>query len=106
MKSSETRKTLSTDQREDLLRTLQARFKNYLNRHQGLDWPDLHAKLEANPEKLWSLHEMEITGGEPDAVGYDRTTCEYFFFRLFTRDPQRPDCGLSRPRRTRFTQRA
>jgi len=72
-------RTLSPAQREELLRTLKARFEKHMNRHPGLDWPDVQARLEAHPEKLWSLHEMERTGGEPDVVGFDPQTGEYTF---------------------------
>ena len=88
MKSSETKKALSSDQREDLLSALQARFEKHLHRHQDLEWSTLCAKLEANPEKLWSLHEMEITGGKPDVVSYDRTTGEYIFFDCSPETPK------------------
>ncbi len=66
------KKKLSPEQREELLRTLEARFEKNMNRHKGLEWGKVQAKLEANPEKLWSLNEMERTGGEPDVVGYDK----------------------------------
>jgi len=71
--------TLSRKQREELLRALQARFKKNMNRHQGLEWAKVQAKMEANIEKLWSLSEMERTGGEPDVVGHDKKTGEYIF---------------------------
>ena len=70
---------LSAEQREELLSALKARFEKHMNRHQGLEWADVQAKLDASPEKLWSLHEMERTGGEPDVVGHDKTTGEYVF---------------------------
>jgi hypothetical protein len=73
------KKELSPEQRDELLGALQARFEKNRNRHQGLEWPPVRAKLEANPGKLWSLHEMERTGGEPDVVGQDRETGEYVF---------------------------
>ena len=63
---------LSSGQHEELLSTLKARFEKNMNRHKGLEWAEVQAKLEANPEKLWSLDEMERTGGEPDVVGYDQ----------------------------------
>jgi Protein of unknown function (DUF4256) len=72
--------TLSKKQRDELLRTLQARFEKNLNRHEGLEWSKVQAKLEADAEKLWSLNEMERTGGEPDIVGLDRKTGEYIFY--------------------------
>ena len=80
MKGVETKKELSPEQREELLRALKARFEKNTNRHKGLEWAKVLAKLEANPEKLWSLNEMERTGGEPDIVGNDRKTGEYVFF--------------------------
>ena len=73
------KKELSRGQREELLRTLKTRFEKNTNRHKGLDWAKVQAKLEANTEKLWSLHEMERTGGEPDVVGHDKKTGEYIF---------------------------
>src|SRR3989304_2004063 len=73
------KKELSPEQREELLRTLKARFEKNMNRHKGLEWAKVQAKLEANTEKLWSLNEMERTGGEPDVVGQDRKTGEYIF---------------------------
>ena len=80
-------KEMPPELREDLLNTLKARFENNMQRHPGLQWPDVEAKLRANPEKLWSLNEMEITGGEPDIVGYDRTTGEYLFFDCSAESP-------------------
>lgn len=73
------KKQLSTEQREELLKTLKARFEKNMNRHKGLDWAKVQAKLEANTENLWSLSEMERTGGEPDVVGHDKKTGEYIF---------------------------
>lgn len=72
-------KTLPKSQRAELLSTLQARFEKNMNRHKGLEWPKVLAKLEANAEKLWSLNEMERTGGEPDVIGQDKKTGEYIF---------------------------
>lgn len=72
-------KYLSSEQREDLLKTLQARFEKNRNRHTGLEWDQVQAKLDANPEKLWPLSEMERTGGEPDVIGCDNQTDEYIF---------------------------
>jgi len=71
---------LSAKQREELLEVLQARFEKNMQRHPGLEWPEVRARLEANPEKLWSLNEMERTGGETDVVGRDKTTGEYNFY--------------------------
>ncbi|MBN2603585.1 MAG: DUF4256 domain-containing protein, partial [Candidatus Thermoplasmatota archaeon] len=64
------KKGLSPEQREELLGTLKVRFEKNMNRHEGLDWAAVRARLEAHPEKLWTLNEMETTGGEPDVVGY------------------------------------
>ena len=72
-------KDLSPEQREELLRALQARFAKNRNRHEGLEWLRVQAKLQANADKLWSINEMEITGGEPDVIGYDDKTGEYIF---------------------------
>jgi hypothetical protein len=83
-----TKKKVSPKQREALLNTLQARFENNLSRHKGLDWTKVRAKLEASPEKLWSLHEMERTGGEPDVVGFDKETDEYVFYDCSAESPQ------------------
>jgi hypothetical protein len=73
------RKRLAPEQRGELLRGLKARFENNGKRHQGLEWANIEAKLKDNTEKLWSLHEMERTGGEPDVIGYDKQTGEYIF---------------------------
>src|SRR6266849_2874152 len=73
------KRDLSPEQREELLGALKARFEKNRNRHEGLEWARVQAKLEANAEKLWSLHEMERTGGEPDVVGHDKKTGEYIF---------------------------
>src|ERR687893_63103 len=73
-------KELSPEQREELLRALKARFEKNMNRHKGLDWAKVQAKMETNTEKLWSLNEMERTGGEPDVVGHDKKTGEYIFY--------------------------
>ena len=71
---------LSVEQREELIKVLQARFEKNMNRHEGLEWAKVEAKIEANAEKLWSLNEMEVTGGEPDVVGYDKEKDEYTFY--------------------------
>ena len=76
----DSKKTLSAEQRKELISTLKARFEKNMNRHKGLEWTKVQAKLEANPEKLWSLDEMEISGGEPDVVGHDKKTGEYIFY--------------------------
>ena len=73
------KKELSPKQHEELLKVLKARFEKNMNRHKGLEWTKVQAKLEPNAEKLWSLNEMERTGGEPDVVGYDKKTGEYIF---------------------------
>src|SRR6187551_2904082 len=73
------KKDLSPEQREEILRVLKARFEKNMNRHKGLEWAKVQAKLETSTEKLWSLHEMERTGGEPDVVGHDKKTGEYIF---------------------------
>ncbi len=82
------KKELSPEQLEELLRVLQVRFENNMNRHKGLEWARIQAKLEANSEKLWSLNEMERTGGEPDVVGYDKKTGEYIFYDCSAETPQ------------------
>jgi hypothetical protein len=81
-------KQLSPKQREELLRALKARFENNLNRHHGLEWAQVQAKLEANPGKLWSLNEMERTGGEPDVVGQDKKSGEYVFYDCSAESPK------------------
>lgn len=77
-------------QRNELISTLQARFTQNMNRHSGLEWATLQAKLElsANSEKLWSLNEMESTGGEPDVVGFDAVTGEYIFYDCSAESPK------------------
>ena len=87
------KKELSPEQHEKLLRTLKARFEKNMNRHKGLAWAEIQAKLEANTEKLWSLNEMERTGGEPDVVGHDKKTGEYIFY----------DCSAETPKGRRNT---
>ena len=82
------KKELSPAQREELLNALKARFEKNMNRHKGLEWAKVQAKLEANPEKLWSLIEMESTGGEPDVVGQDKKTGEYVFFDCSAESPK------------------
>ena len=79
---------LSKTLREELLKTLKARFEKNMNRHKGLEWANAQAKLEANPEKLWSLNEMERTGGEPDVVGHDKKTGEYIFYDCSPESPK------------------
>lgn len=82
------KKELSLEQSEELLRVLKARFEKNMNRHEDLEWAKVQAKLDANTEKLWSLHEMEVTGGEPDVVGYDKEKDEYIFC----------DCSVESPK--------
>lgn len=81
-------KKLSSKERDELLRVLKARFEKNMKRHRGLEWAHVQAKLEAQAEKLWSLHEMERTGGEPDVVGRDKTTGDYVFH----------DCSVESPK--------
>ena len=78
---------LSPEQREELLRALKARFDKNMNRHKGLAWPKIQAKLEASTGKLWSLSEMERTGGEPDVVDHDKKTGEYIFYDCSAESP-------------------
>jgi Protein of unknown function (DUF4256) len=80
-------KKLSAGQRGELLKALETRFEKNLNRHEGLDWAKVKARLEARPEKLWSLGEMEKTGGEPDVIGHDKATGEYIFFDCAPQTP-------------------
>ena len=80
--------TLSKKQHEELLTTLRARFEKNMDRHKGLEWAEVQAKLEANAEKLWSLTEMERTGGEPDVVGHDKKTGEYIFYDCSAESPK------------------
>jgi hypothetical protein len=82
------KKVLSQELREELLRALKARFEKNMNRHKGLEWDKVKAKLEGNSEKLWSLNEMERTGGEPDVVFYDKKTGEYIFCDCSAESPK------------------
>jgi len=82
------KKDLSPKQREDLLKALKARFEKNMDRHQGLEWAQVQSKLEAHAEKLWSLSEMERTGGEPDVVGHDKKTGEYIFYDCSAESPK------------------
>lgn len=79
---------LSQEQREEILSTLKIRFEKNMNRHDNLEWAKVLAKIEADPEKLWSLYEMERTGGEPDVVGYDEQTDEYIFYDCSPESPK------------------
>jgi hypothetical protein len=81
-------KKLSSSEHEELLKTLQARFDKNMNRHKGLAWAKVQAKLEAHPKKLWSLAEMERTGGEPDVVAIDQKTGEYIFYDCSPESPK------------------
>ena len=82
-----TKKELSSEQRAGLLTTLKARFENNITRHAGLDWAKVQARLEAHPGKLWSLSEMERTGGEPDVVGKDAKSGEFIFYDCYAETP-------------------
>jgi hypothetical protein len=88
MKGVKTKNELSPKERDELLRALKARFEKNPNRHRGLDWAKVRVRLEANDEKLWSLGEMERTGGEPDVVGQDEKTGEYIFFDCAAESPK------------------
>jgi uncharacterized protein DUF4256 len=88
MKGVKTKKQMSAGQRRGLFGALQHRFEKNMNRHEGLEWAQVQAKLETNPEKLWSLNEMEKTGGEPDVVGHNKSTGEYIFY----------DCSADSPK--------
>ena len=81
------KKELSPKQQEDLLKTLKARFEKNKNRHKSIEWTKVQARLEADPGKLWSLNEMESTGGEPDVVGHDKKTGEYIFYDCAAESP-------------------
>ena len=83
-----TAKDMNAKQREELLSALKARFEKNMNRHKGLEWDKVQVKLEADPEKLWSLSEMERTGGEPDVVGYDEKTGKYIFYDCSAESPK------------------
>ena len=82
------KKGLSTEQQKELLKNLKARFEKNMNRHKGLEWSKVQSKLEANTQKLWSLNEMESTGGEPDVLGFDNKSGEYIFY----------DCSVETPK--------
>lgn len=79
---------LSPKEREELLATLKVRFEKNMSRHKGLEWAKVQARLDANPGKLWSLHEMEKTGGEPDVVGHDKKSGEYVFYDCSEETPK------------------
>ena len=82
------KKELSPEQREKLIRASKARFEKNMNRHKGLEWAKAQAKLEANTQKLWSLNEMERTGGEPDVIDFDKKTGEYIFYDCSAESPK------------------
>ncbi|MBC7851267.1 MAG: DUF4256 domain-containing protein [Chitinophagaceae bacterium] len=90
--SNVTKKELSPEQHEELLRALKSRFEKNRNRHKGLEWAEVQAKLEANTEKLWTLNEMERTGGEPDVVGHDQKAGEYIFYDCSAESPKDRRC--------------
>src|SRR5438445_5585600 len=96
-KINSNKKELSPDQLEELLRVLKARFEKNMNRHKGLEWAKVQGRLEAHTEKLWSLNEMERTGGEPDVVGQDKKTGEYIFYDCSSESPKGPQKCLLRP---------
>lgn len=81
------KKELSQKEHEALIKTLKSRFEKNINRHKGLEWTNIHARLEANPEKMWSLNEMENTGGEPDVVSHDKKKGEYIFYDCSAETP-------------------
>jgi hypothetical protein len=87
-KAPREKKELSSKQREEMLGALKARFEKNMNRHKGLEWAKVQAKLETNTEKLWSLSEMERTSGEPDVVGHDKKTGEYIFYDCSAESPK------------------
>jgi hypothetical protein len=87
-RNTNSKKDLSPKQREELLKVLKARFEKNMDRHQGLEWSQVQAKVEAHAEKLWSLSEMESTGGEPDVVGHDKKTGEYIFYDCSAESPK------------------
>ena len=82
------KKKLSTEQREELFSILKTRFEKNMNLHKGLEWAKVQSRLEANDEKLWSLNEMEITGGNPDVIGHDKKTGEYIFYDCSAESPK------------------
>lgn len=86
-KTSSTNQALAAERQEELFTTLKERFEKHIDRHESLEWPKIQEKLEANPEKLWSLHEMERTGGEPDVVEYDKANDEYVFYDCSKESP-------------------
>ncbi len=87
-KTKSTKHKLSAEQSKELLKTLKVRFEKHMQRHKGIEWTQVQAKLEANAEKLWILDDMETTGGEPDVVGYDKKTGEYIFYDCSAESPK------------------
>ena len=87
-KKNAVKKELSLTQSEEVLSVLRGRFEKNMSRHKGIKWDDVESKLESNPVKLWSLHEMEQTGGEPDVVGYDKKTDQYIFYDCSKETPK------------------
>ncbi len=91
------KKELSAEEHKELLNVLKTRFEKNINRHKGIEWAKVQAKLEANTEKLWSLKEMERTDGEPDVIGYDQKTGEYIFYDCSAESPKgRRSCCYDR----------
>jgi hypothetical protein len=89
MSKTETiKKKISSEEREELLKVLKARFDKNMKRHKGIDWAEVEEKLKGRPEKLWSLNEMEKTGGEPDVIAYDKKTGEYIFYDCSAESPK------------------
>jgi Protein of unknown function (DUF4256) len=88
MKNTSNKKNLPASQQEELIKTLKARFEKNKNRHKGIEWAKVQAKLEANPAKIWSLNEMEVTGGEPDVVDHDSKTGEFVFYDCSAESPK------------------
>ena len=82
------KRELSSEQKQELVKTLKNRFEKNMNRHTGIEWARVQSKLEADPGKLWSLNEMERTGGEPDVVSFDKKTGEYIFYDCSTESPK------------------
>ena len=87
-KVSNPKKSLSSTQTDELLRTLKTRFEKNMKRHKGLEWSSVQSRLQAKPEKLWSLDEMEFSGGEPDVVGYDKKSGEFIFYDCAAESPK------------------
>ena len=87
-KLSSEQPALPAGRQKELFKTLKTRFEKNMNRHRGLEWANVQAKLEANNEKLWTLDDMEVTGGEPDVVGYDKKTGEYIFYDCSAESPK------------------